>query len=92
MKDRQDSALESLFRTIVDEHQAGLIRLCRGYEADDAQRQELQQEVFLQIWRALPTHVLTSRKPRPVVQVPNDAEDLDATLSAGFVWSGSSVG
>ena len=52
---QDESTLEHQFRALVDEHQASLIRLCRGYDADEAQRQELLQEIFLQIWRSLPS-------------------------------------
>ena len=44
----------TLFQRILDEHGVALRRLCGGYERNEAQRHELEQEVLLNIWRALP--------------------------------------
>ena len=43
-----------LFEEIVEDYQPAIARLCRGYEYDAAIQEELAQEIFLQIWRALP--------------------------------------
>ncbi len=45
---------DALFQTVVDTFGAALQRLCATYERNEAARHELQQEVLLNIWRALP--------------------------------------
>ena len=45
---------KALFEQIRTEHAAALGRLTRGYERNEAMRAELEQEVWLNLWRALP--------------------------------------
>ncbi len=42
------------FVTVVNEHQALLRRVCRLYCADPTDREDLFQEIVLQLWRAWP--------------------------------------
>lgn len=42
------------FETLMRQHGAMLGRIAASYEADPAKRQELQQDIFASIWRALP--------------------------------------
>jgi len=44
----------TLFQRILDEYAGAVHRLCGGYERNEAQRHELEQEVLLNLWRALP--------------------------------------
>jgi len=46
---------EALFRQIVDDHGRAIARLCAGYQRDDARRSDLEQEILLNVWRALPS-------------------------------------
>lgn len=45
---------DALFEEVVEVLQPGLARLCRGYEADADERQDLLQEILTAIWRSLP--------------------------------------
>jgi len=77
---------EALFQQVVDDHGRALARLCAGYERGEAQRRELEQEILLNLWRALPTflgeaslrtwmyrvaHNVASRHVRRAVRAPN---------------------
>ncbi|MDN3652351.1 RNA polymerase sigma factor [Thalassotalea ponticola] len=42
------------FKSLWQEHQTGISRLVRSYEANPEEQQELMQEIGLAIWRALP--------------------------------------
>lgn len=46
--------LEARFRALSAEYGKALQRLARGYEADEARQQDLEQEILVAIWRALP--------------------------------------
>ncbi len=43
------------FQALVTEHAAALQRLTLGYEASPEARRDLQQEIWVAVWRALPT-------------------------------------
>lgn len=45
---------EGQFRRLIEEYANPIRRLCTAYAADDADRQDLFQDVFLAVWRALP--------------------------------------
>lgn len=47
-------ALEPRFRALIADHAAGIARLCRAMEREPERRRELEQEVLLALWRALP--------------------------------------
>ena len=47
---------KALFAQIIDEHCQALRRLCTGYERGEAQRHDLEQEILLNLWRALPRY------------------------------------
>lgn len=46
--------LEPRFRTLVTDYGPAIGRLCRAVERDAERRRDLEQEVLLAIWRALP--------------------------------------
>ena len=50
-----ESSRNTLFQDLLDEHGAALRRLCFGYERNEALRHELEQEILLNLWRALPS-------------------------------------
>ncbi|MEQ9814340.1 MAG: sigma-70 family RNA polymerase sigma factor [Azospirillaceae bacterium] len=53
---RREEVLETpraLFEQALDRHGAALQRLAAGYEADPGLREDLVQEIHLQIWRSL---------------------------------------
>src|SRR6202012_4557013 len=39
---------------LIDEHRGILIKVCRMYGATEADRQELFQEIIIQLWRSSP--------------------------------------
>lgn len=45
---------EPKFTALIQIHGPSLKRLCRGYEADAQRREELEQDVLLSLFRALP--------------------------------------
>lgn len=45
---------DARFLRLLDAHGAALGRLAAGYERDAGRRQDLEQEIHLAIWRALP--------------------------------------
>lgn len=47
---------DTLFQELVDQYGDALRRLCHGYERNEAMRHELEQEVLLNLWRALPNY------------------------------------
>jgi len=49
------SSLRTRFDSMVAAHGPAIDRLCAGYERDDARAEELRQEVWLGLWRALPS-------------------------------------
>ena len=50
------SKRRALFKRIVEEHNDALRRLCSGYERNEATRHDLEQEILLNLWRALPRY------------------------------------
>lgn len=46
---------DTRFLRIVNEHGNALRRLTFGYERDSGRRQDLEQEILLAVWQALPT-------------------------------------
>ena len=46
---------DARFLRIVNEHGNALRRLTYGYERDSGRRQDLEQEILLAVWQALPT-------------------------------------
>ncbi|GAA0207677.1 RNA polymerase sigma-70 factor (ECF subfamily) [Brevundimonas nasdae] len=44
------------FEALLSEHGAMLRRIASGYEADRERRRELEQEILLAVWRAVPKH------------------------------------
>ncbi len=50
-----DARRNTLFQEIINTHGPAIRRLCGGYEHVEALRHELEQEVLLNIWRALPS-------------------------------------
>jgi RNA polymerase sigma-70 factor (ECF subfamily) len=46
---------EGLFATMVAQYAAPLARLARAHEADAALQQDLLQEIYLALWRSLPS-------------------------------------
>ncbi len=51
-----DTRHKALFQELLDHHGAALRRLCGGYERDEAARHDLEQEILLNLWRALPRY------------------------------------
>lgn len=49
-----DLARDSRFEALVGEHGAMLRRIASSYEADPERRRELEQDILLAVWRALP--------------------------------------
>ncbi|MEM1031048.1 MAG: RNA polymerase sigma factor [Myxococcota bacterium] len=49
------AAARQRFQTLVTEFGVAIDRLCAGYERDDARAAELRQDVWLGVWRALPS-------------------------------------
>lgn len=47
---------DQTFEALLADHGAMLRRIASGYEADPERRRELQQEILLAIWRALPRY------------------------------------
>jgi RNA polymerase sigma-70 factor (ECF subfamily) len=50
-----DARRQELLQRVLDEHGLAIARLAGGYERSQAQRDELVQEILLNIWRALPS-------------------------------------
>jgi RNA polymerase sigma-70 factor (ECF subfamily) len=48
------TAFEPRFRALIADHAAGIARLCRAMEREPERRRELEQEILLALWRALP--------------------------------------
>lgn len=46
---------ERRFLSLIHDNDARLRRICRVYAHDSAAREDLHQEILLQLWRALPT-------------------------------------
>lgn len=56
LSDRPDRpSLDAKFEAIGAAHGAAIARAARGYEADAERQRDLVQEVFVAIWRALPS-------------------------------------
>ena len=52
-----DTAKHSaLFQELLDEHGSAIRRLCGGYERNEAARHDLEQDILLNLWRALPRY------------------------------------
>jgi len=51
-----DDAQESLFRTWLAEHGAAVLRVARAYTVTAEDRQDVVQEILLQVWRSLPRY------------------------------------
>ena len=49
-----ESSDEARFEGLIAEHGALLKRVCFGYERDPAKREELEQDILVAVWRALP--------------------------------------
>ena len=49
------SQLERRFLSLIHENDARLRRICRVYAHESAAREDLHQEILLQLWRSLPT-------------------------------------
>jgi RNA polymerase sigma factor (sigma-70 family) len=47
---------KALFQELLDTQHTALRRLCHGYERDEASRHDLEQEIWLNLWRALPRY------------------------------------
>ena len=45
---------ESLFKSLLAEHQAALVKVARAYTLSAEECQDLAQEILLQVWRSLP--------------------------------------
>jgi RNA polymerase sigma-70 factor (ECF subfamily) len=45
---------ESAFLRLIDENRGKILKICRVYAWNDADRDDLYQEILFQIWRALP--------------------------------------
>lgn len=52
--DEIDARIERDFQAITRDHGPALRRLARGYEAEEARREDLFQEILVALWRALP--------------------------------------
>ena len=44
---------DALYRQVITEHGAMILRLARGYEADPDRRLDLLQDIHLELWRSL---------------------------------------
>jgi RNA polymerase sigma-70 factor, ECF subfamily len=49
-----DPTLESRFLQLVQENQGRMLRICTVYAADPHDRDDLYQEILVQIWKSLP--------------------------------------
>lgn len=90
-------ARDENFERLMREHGAMLHRIAASYEADPAKRQELQQEIWASVWRALPgfrgeaslrTFVARIAHNRAITHVARAASEprmaeLDETLACG---------
>ena len=47
---------DQTFEALLAEHGAMLRRIASAYEADRERRRELEQDILLAVWRALPKH------------------------------------
>ena len=45
---------EPRFRALIRDHEQAIARLSRAFERDPDRRRDLQQEILLAVWRALP--------------------------------------
>lgn len=50
---RDGNRQNELYTAAVEQHGDALARLARGYEADEHKREDLVQEIHLQLWRSL---------------------------------------
>jgi RNA polymerase sigma-70 factor (ECF subfamily) len=48
-------ALTAQFERVAAEYGAAISRVARGYEADEDRQRDLVQEIFVAVWRALPS-------------------------------------
>src|ERR1700748_3931573 len=46
---------QETFLRLIDEHRGILIKVCRMYGATEADRQNLFQEIIVQLWRSYPS-------------------------------------
>ena len=53
--DLMDAAREAQYLRMIEEHDPAIRRLALGYERDPGRRQDLVQEIWLALWRALPS-------------------------------------
>jgi RNA polymerase sigma factor (sigma-70 family) len=51
---RQEPELQEKFQTLVDEHKKILYKVCNSYCRDPDSRDDLAQEIILQLWRSFP--------------------------------------
>jgi RNA polymerase sigma-70 factor, ECF subfamily len=49
-----DDSLETVFKTWLDQHGAIVLKVARAYTHSDEDRQDLAQEILLQVWRSAP--------------------------------------
>ena len=50
----QNESPESLFKSLLSEHGAAAVKVARAYSRSAEDRQDLVQEILLQVWRSLP--------------------------------------
>jgi RNA polymerase sigma-70 factor (ECF subfamily) len=77
------------FRQILSDHQALLSRVASSYEANEAVRQELLQEIALAVWQglarfngeaSLKTYILRIAHNRAVTHVTKEVKNRDVSL------------
>jgi RNA polymerase sigma-70 factor (ECF subfamily) len=49
-----DPALDARFRELLERYRAAILRLAQSYEHNRADREDLVQDIWLAVWRALP--------------------------------------
>jgi RNA polymerase sigma-70 factor (ECF subfamily) len=54
MGDQEQGEDAARFRAMIGRHAAAIARLCRHHEASPEARRDLEQEVLVALWRALP--------------------------------------
>lgn len=50
----QDDQQKTVFRAWLEEHSGLMVRIARAYTATEADRQDLVQEILLQVWCSIP--------------------------------------
>lgn len=81
--------MQKEFRQILSDHQALLSRVASSYEANEAVRQELLQEIALAVWQglarfngeaSLKTYILRIAHNRAVTHVTKEVKNRDVSL------------